>query len=77
MEWRKGWRLEMATNKEQGKYKDYIPYDKCNKKEKKRRDNEKRNTWEMPPYTKIQPDKKKKKDRRDKRKRDRYYDWEE
>lgn len=28
MEWRKEWRLEMATNKEQGKYKDYIPYDK-------------------------------------------------
>lgn len=54
-----------------GQYKDFVPYDKCN--EKKRRDNQKRNTWEIPCHTKIEPDKKKKKDRRDKRRRDDYY----
>lgn len=57
-----------------GQYKDFAPYDNCNRREKKRRDNQKRNTWEIPCHTKIEPDKKKKKDRRDKRKRDKYYD---
>ena len=66
----------MAAKDKQGKYKDYVPYEKSSKKEKKRRDSEKRNEWQIPPYTKVEPDKKKKKDRRDKRKRDRYYDWE-
>ena len=61
-------------SKNDGQYKDFVPYEKSSKKEKKRRDNQKRNTWEIPCYTKIEPDKKKKKDRRDKRKRDRYYD---
>lgn len=73
MEWRKEWRLEMSK-KNDGQYKDFVPYEKSSKKEKKRRDNQKRNTWEIPCYTKIEPDKKKKKDRRDKRKRDKYYD---
>lgn len=62
------------SKKNDGQYKDVVPYDKCNKREKKRRDDQKRNTWEIPCYTKIEPDKKKKKDRRDKRKRDKYYD---
>lgn len=62
------------SKKNDGQYKDVVPYDKCNKREKKRQDNQKRNTWEIPCYTKIEPDKKKKKDRRDKRKRDKYYD---
>ena len=57
-----------------GQYKDFVPYAKSSKKEKKRRDNQKRNTWEIPCHTKIEPDKKKKKDRRAKRKRDKYYD---
>ena len=55
----------------------FIPYAKSSKGEKKRRDNQKRNTWEIPCHTKIEPDKKKKKDRRDERRRDDYYseDW--
>lgn len=57
-----------------GQYKDFVPYAKSSKKEKKRQDNQKRNTWEIPCHTKIEPDKKKKKDRRAKRKRDKYYD---
>lgn len=57
-----------------GQYKDFVPYEKSSKKEKKRRDAQKRNTWEIPCYTKTEPDKKKKKDRRAKRdKRDDYY----
>lgn len=62
------------SKKNDGQYKDFVPYEKSSKKEKKRRDGQKRNTWEIPCYTKIEPDKKKKKDRRDKRKRDKYYD---
>ena len=65
------------SKKNDGQYKDFVPYDKCNKRGKKRQDNQKRNTWEIPCHTKIEPDKKKKKDRRDKRdkrKRDKYYD---
>lgn len=67
------------SKKNDGQYKDVVPYDKCNKREKKRRDDQKRNTWEIPCYTKIEPDKKKKKDRRDKRKKDDYYseDWDD
>lgn len=62
------------SKKNDGKYRDFVPYAKSSKKEKKRRDNQERNTWEIPCYTKIEPDKKKKKDRRDKRRRDDYYD---
>ena len=60
------------SKKNDGQYKDVVPYG--NKREKERRDNQKRNTWEIPCYTKIEPDKKKKKDRRDKKKKDKYYD---
>lgn len=63
-------------SKEQG-YKDFIPYEKASKKEKRKRDNQKRNTWSIPCYTKIEPNKRKKKDRRDKRKRDNYYETED
>lgn len=62
------------SKKNDGQYKDFVPYEKSSKKEKKRRDAQKRNTWDIPCYTKVEPDKKKKKNRRDKRKRDRYYD---
>lgn len=62
------------SKKNDGQYKDFVPYEKSSKKERKRRDSQKRNTWEIPCYTKVEPDKKKKKDRRDKRKRDKYYD---
>ena len=67
------------SKKNDGQYKDVVPCDKCNKREKKRQDNQKRNTWEIPCYTKIEPDKKKKKDRRAKRKKDKYYseDWDD
>lgn len=61
------------SKKNDGQYKDVVPYEKNSKKEKKRRDNQNRNTWEIPCYTKIEPDKKKKKDRRDKRRREDYY----
>lgn len=62
------------SKKSNGQYKDFVPYEKASKKEKKKRDSQQGNTWEIPPYTKVEPDKKKKKDRRDKRKRDKYYD---
>lgn len=67
------------SKKNDSQYKDFVPYAKSSKKGKKRRDNQKRNTWEIPCYTKIEPDKKKKKDRRDKRRRDYYYseDWDD
>ena len=67
------------SKKNDGQYKDFVPYEKSCKKEKKRRDAQKRNTWDMPCYIKVEPDKKKKKDRRDKRKRDNYYseDWDD
>ena len=32
------------SKKNDGQYKDFVPYDKCNKREKKRQDNQKRNT---------------------------------
>lgn len=51
----------------------FIPYAKSSKKEKKRRDREKRNTWEIDPVSKVIPDKRRKKDRHDKRKKDDYY----
>jgi hypothetical protein len=38
----------------------FIPYSKSSKKEKKKRDNEKRNKWEIPPYSKVVPSKSKK-----------------
>lgn len=52
-------------------YKDFIPYAKSSKKEKKRRDKEKRNTWDIPCYTKTVSSKKEKS--RNRRKRDDYY----
>lgn len=52
-------------------YKDFIPYKKSSKKEKKRRDKEGRNTWNIPCYTKTIPSKKEKS--RNKKKRDDYY----
>ena len=66
----------MAKQKDK-KYTDFVPYEKSSKKEKRKRDREKRNTWEFNPVTKVVPDKRKKKDRRDKRRRDDYYSWEE
>ena len=65
----------MAKPKEKnnGKYKDYVPYNKSSKKEKRKRDNEKRNTWSVPPVPKVEPDKKKDYDRKKKRRKDDYY----
>lgn len=54
-------------------YKDYVPYEKASKREKRKRDKEKRNVWDIPPVTQVIPDKKKKKSR-EKRRRDNYYD---
>ena len=34
------------SKKNDGQYKDFVPYEKSSKKEKKRRDNQKRNTYE-------------------------------
>ena len=51
----------------------FIPYAKSSKKEKRKRDREKRNTWEIDPVSKVIPDKRRKKDRHDKRKKDDYY----
>ena len=61
------------AKKEKKPYSDFIPYNKASKREKRRRDREKRNTWEIDPVSKVIPDKKRKKDRHDKRKKDDYY----
>ena len=61
------------AKKEKKPYNDFIPYDKASKREKRKRDREKRNTWEIDPVSKVIPDKRRKKDRHDKRKKDDYY----
>ena len=61
------------AKKEKKPYSDFIPYNKASKREKRRRDREKRNTWEIDPVSKVIPDKRRKKDRHDKRKKDDYY----
>ena len=49
----------MARKNDKQKYDDFVPYEKSSKREKKRRDNEKRNTWDFNPATQVVPDKKK------------------
>ena len=61
------------AKKEKKPYNDFIPYNKASKREKRKRDREKRNTWEIDPVSKVIPDKRRKKDRHDKRKKDDYY----
>ena len=61
------------AKKERKPYSDFIPYEKASKREKRKRDREKRNTWEIDPVSKVIPDKRRKKDRHDKRKKDDYY----
>ena len=61
------------AKKEKKPYSDFIPYEKASKREKRKRDREKRNTWEIDPVSKVIPDKRRKKDRHDKRKKDDYY----
>ena len=61
------------AKKEKKPYNDFIPYEKASKREKRKRDREKRNTWEIDPVSKVIPDKRRKKDRHDKRKKDDYY----
>ena len=61
------------AKKEKKPYSDFIPYEKASKKEKRKRDREKRNTWEIDPVSIVIPDKRRKKDRHDKRKKDDYY----
>lgn len=61
------------AKKEKKPYSDFVPYEKASKKEKRKRDREKRNTWEIDPVSKVIPDKRRKKDRHDKRKKDDYY----
>ena len=61
------------AKKEKKPYSDFIPYEKASKREKRKRDREKRHTWEIDPVSKVIPDKRRKKDRHDKRKKDDYY----
>ena len=61
------------AKKEKKPYSDFVPYDKASKKEKRKRDREKRNTWEIDPVSKVITNKWRKKDRHDKRKKDDYY----
>ena len=61
------------AKKEKKPYSDFVPYNKASKREKRKRDREKRNTWEIDPVSKVIPDKRRKKDRNDKRKKDDYY----
>ena len=61
------------AKKEKKPYSDFVPYEKASTKEKRKRDREKRNTWEIDPVSKVIPDKRRKKDRHDKRKKDDYY----
>lgn len=54
--------------------RDFVPYSKASKKEKRKRDKEQRNDWgDINPNTKVIPDKRRKKE---KHKRDNYYDEE-
>ena len=61
------------AKKEKKPYNDFVPYNKASKREKRKRDREKRNTWEIDPVSKVIPDKRRKKDRHDKHKKDDYY----
>ena len=61
------------AKKEKKPYSNFVPYNKASKREKRKRDREKRNTWEIDPVSKVIPDKRRKKDRHDKRKKDDYY----
>ena len=61
-----------VKRKTNNNYSDYIPYEKSSKKEKRSRDRQQRNEWDIPPMTKVIPDKRKKK--KEKYKRDDYYD---
>ena len=61
------------AKKEKKPYNDFVPYNKASKREKRKRNREKRNTWEIDPVSKVIPDKRRKKDRHDKRKKDDYY----
>lgn len=61
-----------VKRKTKNNYSDYIPYEKSSKKEKRSRDRQQRNEWDIPPMTKVIPDKRKKK--KEKYKRDDYYD---
>lgn len=56
-------------------YKDFIPYEKRSKKQKREFNNEKRRFWDINPVTQVIPDKKKRRYEK-KHKRDNYYeDW--
>ena len=61
-----------VKRKTKNNYSDYVPYEKSSKKEKRSRDRQQRNEWDIPPMTKVIPDKRKKK--KEKYKRDDYYD---
>lgn len=64
------------NQEESCQYEDFIPYAKSSKREKRRRDREKRNTWNISPATKVMPNKKKREN--SKKKKDDYYydeDW--
>ena len=63
----------MAKQKNDGEYEDYVEYKKASKKEKRRRDNEQRNTWDINPCERVEPDKTKY-TRRKKHKKDDYYE---
>ena len=61
-----------VKRKTKNNYSDYVPYEKSSKKEKRSRDRQQRNEWDISPMTKVIPDKRKKK--KEKYKRDDYYD---
>ena len=61
-----------VKRKTKNNYSDYVPYEKSSKKEKRSRDRQQRNEWDILPMTKVIPDKRKKK--KEKYKRDDYYD---
>ena len=50
-----------VKRKTKNNYSDYVPYEKSSKKEKRSRDRQQRNEWDIPPMTKVIPDKRKKK----------------
>lgn len=67
----------MKRKNDKQKYNEFVPYEKSSKREKKRRDSEKRNTWDFNPATQIIPDKKKRYNRKKYRKDDYYADDDE
>lgn len=65
--------MSKKAKRKNGKdYSDFVPIDKMSKKDRKKRNDEQRNYWDIPPATQVIPNKKKNK--KQKHKKDDYYE---